>query len=237
MQVVIPAAGEGTRLRPLTADRPKALVDVGGRPILAHCFEQVPRARIEEFVVVVGYEGESIVERFGASFEGTPITYVRQPERRGLAHALLQAEDAVAGAFLLLNGDNVFGADLGRVVSRFLEGDADAVALVEEVSEAAASRTGVVETSGDEVTGMVEKPAAPPSRLVSAGCYVFSPVVFDACREVEPGAEGEYQLSDAVDLLCSWGRRVVAVRLQGWRVNVNTPADVERAERLLAADR
>lgn len=233
MQAVIPAAGEGTRLRPLTLDRPKALVEVAGTPLLARCFEQLQFPPIEEFVVIVGHRGDQIVDRFGDSFDGVPITYAWQHDQRGLAHALLRAEDRVDGDFLLANGDNVFRTDLSRVVARHLDEGVDAVALVEDVSLAEARTTGVVETADGRITGMVEKPDDPPSTLVSAGAYAFSPAVFDACRRVEPGAEGEHQLSDAVALLCHAGKRVVPVRVDGWRLNVNTPADVERAERRL----
>ena len=233
MQAVIPAAGEGTRLRPLTADRPKALVEVGGKPILAHCFEQLRPYPIEEFVVVVGYEGEQIVDRFGDSFRGVPISYAWQRDRRGLADAVVRAEGHVDGDFLVVNGDNVFRMDLERLIARRRDDDVDAVVLAVEVSPAAARTTGVLLTDGDRITGVVEKPDDPPSTLAVAGCYAFTPDVFRACRAIDPGAEGEYQLSDAVDLLCREGKRLVPVRLDGWRVNVNTSEDVDRAERLL----
>jgi len=107
MDAIIRAAGRGSRLGELTADRPKGLVDVAGRPILAHVFETAVEAGADEPVVIVGYEAGQIVDRFGDAFEGVPITYVHQRERLGLGHAVLQVEPYVDGAFLLLNGDNV----------------------------------------------------------------------------------------------------------------------------------
>ena len=89
MEAVIPAAGRGSRLGTLTADRPKGLVEIAGRPLLASVFDRAVEAGADELVVVIGYEGAQIVERFGDSFRETPITYVHQRERRGLAHAVL----------------------------------------------------------------------------------------------------------------------------------------------------
>lgn len=230
MQVVIPAAGAGTRLRPLTDDRPKALVDVAGKPILTHCFEQLLELPITAIVVIVGYRGKEIIDQYGHSFQDIPLTYTWQEEQRGLAHALLQAETHVDGAFLLVNGDNVFRADIRDVVKTYRETGADGVVLVTEVDPEQARQTGAVVVEDDRVVEITEKSAAPPSNLVNAGCYLLPPAVFQACQLLRPGAEGEYQLSDAVTVLCHAGYEFVPVRLDGWRVNVNSPADIDRAE-------
>jgi glucose-1-phosphate thymidylyltransferase len=180
--------------------------------------------------VVVGYEAARIVDRFGDVFAGVPITYVLQRERLGLGHAVLQAEPHVDGTFLLVNGDNVFAGSVAPAVAG-VEG-ADAALAVEEVSPAVAATTGVIGTDeAGHVTGLVEKPDDPPSTLVTTGCYVLPEDVFHACALLRPSAEGEYQLSEAVGLLVRAGYEVETVRLGG-RVNVNTPADVERAAEL-----
>jgi len=97
MDTGIPAAGRGSRLGELTAERPKGLVDVAGRPLLAHVFETAVEAGADALVVIVGYEAGQIVDRFGDAFAGVPITYVHQRERLGLGHAVLQAEPHVDG--------------------------------------------------------------------------------------------------------------------------------------------
>ena len=97
MDTGIPAAGRGSRLGELTAERPKGLVDVAGRPLLAHVFETAVEAGADALVVIVGYEAAQIVDRFGDAFAGVPITYVHQRERLGLGHAVLQAEPHVDG--------------------------------------------------------------------------------------------------------------------------------------------
>jgi len=90
MDAVMPAAGRGSRLGELTADGPKGLVDVAGRPLLAHVFETAVEAGADELIVIVGYEAGWIVDQFGDTFEDVPIMYVHQRERLGLGHAVLR---------------------------------------------------------------------------------------------------------------------------------------------------
>lgn len=231
VKVVVPAAGEGTRLRPLTADRPKGLVGVAGEPLLARVFDAVVALPVSELVVVVGYRAGAIVDRFGASYAGTPIRYVHQREQRGLGHAVLAAEPHVEGDFLVVNGDNAIDADLTPVLSHHREVSPAATLPVEEVDLEAARGTGVVVVEDGRVRTAVEKSADPPSTLALTGVYAFSPAIFDACRLATPAERGEVELSDAVDLLVRAGRRVDAVEFPGWRLNVNEPADVEVAAR------
>ena len=89
MKAVVLAAGEGTRLRPLTEDKPKGMVEVSGKPILTHCFEQLAELGADELILVVGYLKQNIIENYGDEFEGIPITYAHQREQNGLAHTLL----------------------------------------------------------------------------------------------------------------------------------------------------
>jgi glucose-1-phosphate thymidylyltransferase len=113
MKTVVLAAGQGTRLRPLTEDTPKVLVEVADTPLIEYAFDSLVDidVGIDEFVVV-GYKKEQIIERYDDAYRGVPITYDHQREQLGLAHALLTAEPHVDDDFALTLGDNVFGANL-----------------------------------------------------------------------------------------------------------------------------
>ena len=235
MDGVVLAAGEGTRMRPLTADRPKGLVEVAGQPLLTHCFDTLRSLGVDRLVVVVGYRGDDIVAHYGEQYRDTPIAYVRQDEQLGLAHALEQARTVVDGTFVVLNGDNICRANLDAAIERHRETDASATLLVEDASRAEASQTGVVTTDDEgRVTGLVEKPSDPPSTLVSRGFFVFEPAIGHACVLTRPSERGEYELPDAIDLLLSAGHRVEAVELDGWCHNVNEPGDIDAVEDRLA---
>ena len=234
MYGVVPAAGEGTRLRPLTDDRPKPLVEVAGRPLLAYPLDTLLELGVDELVVVVGYRGDQVVEAFGDAYRGRPVTYVEQPEPAGLADAVRRAEPHVEDDFVVVNGDNVFDADLAPVVARHREADPDATLLVDEVSADEAADTGVLRFGDDgTLEGVVEKPVDPPSTRVTRGCYALSPLAFNACHLVRPSPRGERELSDAVDLLLAAGRAVETVPLEGECVNVNTPDDLDAAAELV----
>ncbi|WP_312911801.1 UTP--glucose-1-phosphate uridylyltransferase AglF [Natronosalvus caseinilyticus] len=231
MQAVVLAAGKGTRLRPLTDDKPKGMVEVAGKPILTHCLEQVVDLGADELIVVVGYEKEKIIEHYGDDFQGVPITYTHQREQNGLAHALLTVEEHIDDDFMLILGDNIFRANLSDVVRRQQEDRADAAFLVEEVPWEEASRYGVCDTNKyGEITDVVEKPEEPPSNLVMTGFYTFTPAIFHACHLVQPSNRGEYEISEAIDLLIQSGRTIDALRLDGWRADIGYPEDRDAAE-------
>ena len=237
MQAVILAGGEGTRLRPLTEDKPKGMVEVDGKPILTHCLEQLAELGAEEFLIVVGYRKEDIISHYDDEFEGIPITYTHQREQKGLAHALLTVEEHVEADFMLMLGDNVFRANLADVVRRQQEDRADAAFLVEEVPYEEASRYGVCVTNDyGEITDVIEKPEEPPSNLVMTGFYTFSPAIFPACKLVQPSTRGEYEISEAIDLLIQSGRTIDAIPLDGWRMDIGYPEDRDEAERRLRED-
>lgn len=245
IHAVVPAAGRGTRLGSLTDETPKPLVEIAGQPLLAHVFDALAPFDPETYVVVIGYQGEQIRDRFSHTYSGTTIEYVRQPDPIGLADAVRCAGEAIRGdPFVVCNGDNVFRSDLTGLTRPLLfsapassgKSSTAATMLVERTTPAEASETGVVVTDDTgEVQRVVEKPEHPPSTLVSAGAYAFSPVILDACAAIEPGATGEYELADAITWLLDRGYRVETVEFDGERVNVNERGDLERAEELLEA--
>ncbi|ADQ68696.1 sugar nucleotidyltransferase [Halogeometricum borinquense] len=235
MKAVVLAGGEGTRLRPLTEDKPKGMVEVNEKPILTHCFEQLAELGADELVVVVGYLKERIIEYYGDEFQGIPITYAHQREQKGLAHALLTVEEHIDDDFMLMLGDNIFNANLTDVVNRQQEQRADAAFLVEEVPWEEASRYGVCDTNKyGEITDVVEKPEDPPSNLVMTGFYTFTPEIFHACHLVQPSNRNEYEISEAIDLLIHSGRTIDAIGIKGWRIDIGYPEDRDEAEKRLS---
>jgi glucose-1-phosphate thymidylyltransferase len=245
VKAVVPAAGEGTRLRPLTEDRPKGLVEIDGRPLLSYVFDRLVDLdsadvgiEIEAIVVVIGYRGDQIRQQYGEAYRGTRLTYVTQDRRRGLADAVFRAADHVDSTFVVLNGDNVFGAGLGDVLDRHERTAASGTVVVERSSIDVARTTGVVVTDREcELERIVEKPDDPPTTLTTTGCYVLPPALFEVRNRLAPSDRGEYELADAIEELIDAGYRFRAVEYDAWRVNVNAPDDVERVERLLESER
>ena len=211
MNGVVLAAGRGSRLDPLTKTKPKAMIDVGGVPLLSHCFESLVAAEVTKLVVVVGYLGEQIKDFYGDEFASVPIEYRVQQEQLGMAHALVRAEDAVSEDFILLNGDHILRSDLRSVPKRHHEGGVDGTLLVHEVSPNVAKEATICEIADDgTITSLVHQPDNPNERnFAVAGCQTYTHAAFDASRLVQRSDRGEYELTDTLKVLLASGRRLV----------------------------
>src|SRR6056297_875981 len=140
---VVLAAGEGTRLRPLTRNRPKPMLPAANRPILEHVFDALVEAGIEKLVVVVGYKRDRVQDHFGPTYRGVPISYVSQTKQLGSGHALLQARSVVDGPVLVMNGDRlVDAATIEEVDTSYAETGNTSIAVLERQDT---SRYGAVE--------------------------------------------------------------------------------------------
>ena len=195
---VVLAAGEGTRLRPLTRNRPKPMLPAADRPILEHVFDALIGAGIERLHVVVGYKRDRVQDHFGPTYRNVPINYVAQDKQLGSGHALLQAREAVADeeGLLVVNGDQVIERQMvADVLDAFEEDDGNATLAVTE--QADVSHYGAVVMDGNRVVELVEKPDTDDYRLLNAGVYAFAPAIFDAIEET-PRVQGELALTDTL---------------------------------------
>ena len=216
MKAILLAAGEGVRLLPITATRPKHLIKVGGKPILQFCLEAVKNAGINEAIIVTHYMGDAIRQYFGAGEKlGLKISYLEQKAVLGTGDAAAAAGPYVDDDFVLVYGDLLFGLDAVKDVLRlFVQGKTAAVIGVVPVDDP--ESYGIIELAEKKrVKRIVEKPAAgkEPSNLANAGVYVFSHEVFDKIRQTEASARGEWELTDAVTLLAKEGKTVLAAQL------------------------
>jgi len=213
---VIPVAGVGTRLRPHTHTLPKVLLHVAGKPILAHILDDLPRLGIRRVVLIVGHMGDLVREYVDGRYKHLEVSYVEQPERLGLGHAVSLAEPyAGDGPVLIILGDTIFEADLAGV----LAGGVNSIG-VKEVEDP--HRFGIVECGPDgRVVRMVEKPEHPASNLAITGIYYFSRgrPLFDALAELQKRdlrTKGEFQLTDAMQILVSRGEVITTFPVAGW---------------------
>jgi glucose-1-phosphate thymidylyltransferase len=213
---VIPVAGVGTRLRPHTHTLPKVLLHVAGKPILAHILDDLPGLGIRRAVLIVGHMGDLVREYVDAHYRNLEVAYVEQAEPLGLGHAVSLAAPFVADArVLIILGDTVFEADLKPV----LAGGVNSIG-VKEVQDP--RRFGIVERGpGGRVTRLVEKPEQPTSNLAITGIYYFDRgrPLFDALAEIQRRdlrTKGEFQLTDAMQLLVSRGEVITTFPVEGW---------------------
>ncbi|ELY51240.1 sugar phosphate nucleotidyltransferase [Natronorubrum bangense] len=253
MHALVFAAGRGTRLRPYTDATPKPLLEIGGNPLLERTLNTVVDAGVEAIVIVVGYRADEITDAIGTAVDDVPVRYAVQNDQQGLAHAVCTAfedgygvtdptalsdthRDVVPDDVVTVNGDNVFDSDctLSRLIDRHHEPDVDGTLLLDRVARNEAETAARCVLDNDGTVRSLESTTDAESGVIAAGVQTHDArALFRACQTVERSDTGEYELTDALESLLAGGRRYVGVELEGWHLNINTPADLDRARNVL----
>jgi glucose-1-phosphate thymidylyltransferase len=231
MHAIIPVAGVGSRLRPHTYTLPKVLLNVAGKPILGHILDRLRTDGVTSATIVVGYMGD-LVERYVRDhFPGLAANFVTQEELLGLGHSIWVARESIpsdGSPLFIILGDTIFDVDLESVFTS--ETNSLGVKEVEDPR-----RFGVANLSSGLITKLVEKPDKPNSNLAVVGLYfIKNPVLLRTClEEIVSGdkrTKGEYQLTDALQLMIDRGERFSTFTVDGWY-------DCGKPETLLATNR
>jgi len=215
VKVIVPLAGKGTRLLPLTKRVPKPLVRVAGRPVMDYVMDAVKGLDVDELIVITGHL-KDVVERYIVERYDVKATFVEQKTLDGTAGAINLARPYVDSPVLIIFVDTVFEADLS-LVNRV---DADGIIWVKEVEDY--QRFGVIVTdAGGYMTRIVEKPSTPISRLANIGLQYVKDwkALFDGIAHTlkqPPGKGGEYYLTDAFQYMVDRGRRLLTAPVAGW---------------------
>jgi len=227
---VIPVAGVGSRLRPHTHTVPKALINVAGKPMLAHILDELDHLGIREVALVVGHMGDRIRHFVGRTYRHFEVHYVEQLDRQGLGHAVHLTRGFKPGRpLLIVLGDTIFRADFGGVIA-----SPSTLLGVQEVEDP--RRFGIVETDAQgRVVRLVEKPEHPASNLALVGIYYVAngDVLYDCLEEMirrDLRTRGEFQLTDALQLMLDRGEKMGVFHVEGWY-------DCGQPETLLATNR
>jgi glucose-1-phosphate thymidylyltransferase len=231
---LILSGGAGTRLRPITHTSAKQLVPVANKPVLFYGIEALVDAGVEEIGIIIAPEtGEEIRAAAGdGSAFGARITYIVQDKPAGLAHAVLTAEEFIAGApFVMYLGDNLLRDGLRSLVATFRADEPDALILLTPVDDP--QSYGVAELDGERIVRLIEKPKDPPSNLALVGVYLFMPAIFEAARGLEPSWRDEYEITEAIQALIDDGHRVQSEVVRGWWKDTGQLADMLEANRLV----
>ena len=238
MKALIPAAGAGRRLLPFTHTRPKPLIFVAGKPILAHILDSLVGV-VDEVVIIVGYMKQMLIDYTEAHYgDRFRFSFVEQGRQLGLGHAILVGREAVGDSPLLITlGDEVFGISFGEMVKIHKGlGDCAASLAIKEVDNP--RNYGVVELDGDRITRLVEKPRDPPANTAIAGVYIVNdtPALWTALEDlmrkagVDPAGTGagapsaaggngprpEVQLTDALQSMVESGLTLRTFPMEEW---------------------
>jgi glucose-1-phosphate thymidylyltransferase len=231
MKVILPMAGFGTRLRPLTWSKPKPLVHVAGKPILGHVLDMFyPLPDLEEVIFVVGFLGEQIEEFVRRAYPNLRARYVEQKEMLGQSHAIWLTREFLHGPIIISFVDTLIDADFVKV----LRNRKDALAWVKRIEDPRRYGVAVIGPDG-LVKRLVEKPSDTANNLVVVGCY-YLPSGEDLVKAVQTQMDKgqrlgeEYFLAEALNLLLGAGLRMQIEEVGNWE-------DCGKPESLLHANR
>ena len=233
-KAVILAAGDSPRMLPLSANQPKHLLPIAGKPLIFHTMEALEKAGIREVLVVYGYHAGKLREAFETQSWKMKISFVDQKERKGTAHAAGYAKKFVGKTdAILMYGDVMVGPDTFEgLIDLHKKKEFDLTLSVKPIENPSAY--GVVKIQRGKVKALIEKPEPDQmvSNLVNAGIYAISNPLWDSIEKTELSSRGEYEITDSISMLIKKGN-VGAYSLPSWWLDIGRPWDLLEANKLL----
>ena len=237
MKALILAAGRGRRLEPRSSEQNKCMLPLLGRPLIEYSLENAVRAGAAEIVVVVAYRAEQIINAYGIEYRGVRVQYVLQEDPKGLVHAIESGQEAIDGAdFMLFLADEILWAPRHAEMAEKFEADALSVicGVVREPDPDEIRKTyAVIEDDRDQrIYRLIEKPRNPPNQIRGTGNCIFRSRIFEYVPLVPINQNRqERELPDLIQCAIDDGLPVKSFDIGDGYVNINTPADIEIAER------
>ncbi len=229
-KAVLLAAGRGTRMREMTAELPKPMLEVRGKPVLQHIVEGLRDAGVRELLIIVGYHADAVQNFFGdGSRYNIEIQYATQVVQDGTGRVVDLARNFAADSpFVLSYGDILVSLENYKPLLN-LSDDVQAIITVkrgEDVTKGGA----VFLNEQMELIDLREKskPGQATSPWYNAGIYTFRPSIFDFTAKLKPSPRGEYELTDAIRELSQSGKKVKALELTGEWADVRDPEILAR---------
>lgn len=233
MKALILSGGHGTRLRPITHSQQKQLIPVANKPILFYTIEDVIEAGAQDIGIILGPNKDQVMDSVKSTRWDVNIEFLYQGEPKGLAHAILIAQDFLGDEdFIMYLGDNIIKGGITWHAEKFRTLAPDSLVLLTQVEEP--QRFGVAEfDETGRVKRLIEKPKVPPSNFALAGIYFFKPIIIEACKSISPSWRNELEITDAIQWLIDNGCRVEASSVNGWWKDTGKAEDILEANRLI----
>ncbi|WP_287585449.1 sugar phosphate nucleotidyltransferase [Candidatus Borrarchaeum sp.] len=223
MKGLIPAAGLGRRMFPLTLTRPKTLLSILGKPILHYVLQVFNRIGIKEIGIIVNATHRKSIESYVSSHYEHMINFIEQNKALGLANAILTARDFINNeSCLIINGDAILEGNWQDLINSHHRMSAKTTLGLCKIPRP--ERFGVVQLKGNRVIKVIEKPEIPFSPLASASTYLIEPIVLNFIERIQTGKRGEYDFADAIQLLIRENESVIGYELDNW-IDLGRPWD------------
>ena len=212
------------------------MLPIANKPMLMYGFDHMRDAGIREIGVIIGPLQEGIVDLLGdGSKYGVRVTYIDQPDPKGIAHAVLISRDFLgASPFIVHLGDNLLKDSIPKLSEEFVGSDADATVVLTRVRDP--GRFGVVQLERGRIVRLVEKPKQFISDLALAGVYFFRPTIFPVIEKLKPSWRNELEITEAIQGLLDAGGKITYHEVKGWWKDTGLPEDILEANRLVLED-
>ncbi|MDI6825936.1 MAG: sugar phosphate nucleotidyltransferase [Candidatus Aenigmarchaeota archaeon] len=242
---LIPAAGEGTRMYPFSRAVPKEMYPILGKPVIEHCIDNLREGGIKQIFMIVGHQKGALMDYVGdGSFYGVNVAYIYQLKRKGLGHAILQAEEWIKKPFVTLLGDSFIEPkkEIQNLMKLHTEKRPIATVLLFKVNTPVGygiAKFKSVENNSGPIEKLVEKPSLKEAEefkindeyYALCGAYAFESRIFDFIRRTRPGKKREIQITDSIQLALEEGERVYGVILNGKYLDIGKWHTVFKTEK------
>jgi dTDP-glucose pyrophosphorylase len=226
---LVPAAGGGTRMYPFSRAVPKEMYPIIGKPVIEHCIENLKEGGIDRIFMIVGHQKGALMDYLGdGSFYGVKVAYIYQLKRRGLGHAILQAEKWIKQPFVTLLGDSFIEPkkEIQTMMELHRKKRPVATVLLFKVDTPVGygiAKLKSLENHSGPIEKSIEKPSLKEAESFKinhdyyalCGAYVFEPRIFDFIKRTKPGKKNELQITDSIQLAIEEGEKVYGVILKG----------------------
>jgi len=242
---LVPAAGEGTRMYPFSRAVPKEMYPILGKPVIEHCIENLKEGGINRIFMIVGHQKGALMDYVGdGSFYGVKVAYIYQLKRRGLGHAILQAERWIKEPFVTLLGDSFIKPkkEIQTMMELHMEKRPIATVLLFKVNTPVGygiAKFKSLENSSGPIEKLIEKPSLKEAEefkindeyYALCGAYVFEPRIFDFIKRTKPDKKREVQITDGIQLALEEGETVQGVILKGKYLDIGKWKTIFKTEK------
>jgi len=230
MKGIILHGGHGTRLRPLTHTGPKQLLPIANKPMSEYCIDSLKDAGVKDIAIIIGGLGANKVQEYyedGEKFD-VKITYIKQEEPKGIAHAIRLCKSFVGkNKFLVFLGDNIIQKSIHSIAKDFENSDDDASILLCEVENP--TRFGIADIEGKKIKKIIEKPKNPPTNFAVTGIYFLTPKIFDIIDHLKPSWRNELEITDALQIMLEKDHKISYHMITDYWKDTGTPDDIIHA--------
>jgi NDP-sugar pyrophosphorylase family protein len=227
MKALILAAGKGIRLRPITLEKPKPLIEVAGKPFLHFLIANLKKAGFNDIALIVNYKKE-LIEDF-LKKNGLKAKLIPQDEPLGTAHAIKCAEQwAGNDDFVVLMGDNLYSAEDLKAMKK-----SDEFCYIAGTYSDTPEKYGVLLSRGNTLIKIVEKPKELIGNIVNTGLYKFTPEIFRVINMTKKSDRGEYEITDALSMLAR-DKKVRVIEIKGYWMKLDSQKDIENLNNFLS---